>query len=91
MNAQFNARALDLAVIEYNVLKDTGDPVTPAAFGIACSHLQQRLNLSLLHAAEMLRLELDRLAAIKLQEEQTERAQYLRDNPLILPVERNDD
>ena len=65
MNAQFNQRALDLAVTEYNVLRELGDPVTAAAFGIAVLGLQTRLNINTLHAAEMLRLELDRLTALR--------------------------
>lgn len=65
MSARFNLRALELAVTEYRVLLELGDPVTPAAFGIAVSHLQTRLNISLLVAAEMLRLEIDRLATLQ--------------------------
>lgn len=65
MNIKFNTRALELAVTEYRVLLELGDPVTPAAFGIAVAHLQARLNLSLLVAAEMLRLEVNRLATLQ--------------------------
>jgi|HubBroStandDraft_6_1064221.scaffolds.fasta_scaffold3037184_1 hypothetical protein len=86
MNAQFNARAVDLAVSEYRVLIELGEPVTPAAFGIAVSHLRERLNLTLLTAAEMLKLELERLAAVKMIAEansalegQRQRAEVLRD------------
>lgn len=65
MNVRFNARALELAVTEYRVLLELGDPITPAAFGISVAHLQARLNLSLLVAAEMLRLEINRLATLQ--------------------------
>lgn len=65
MSVTFNAKALELAVMEYRVLLELGDPVTPAAFGIAVAHLQARLNLSLLTAAELLRLEINRLATIQ--------------------------
>jgi hypothetical protein len=64
VSAVFNARVLALAVTEFNVLQQLGDPITPAAFGIAVAHLQSRLNLSLLVAAEMLRIELDRIATL---------------------------
>ena len=65
MNAQFNQRALDLSVQEYTVLRNLGDPVSPAAFGIAVLSLQRRLNINTLNACEMLRLELDRVSALR--------------------------
>lgn len=65
----FKARALELAVTEFRVLTTSGDPVTPAAFGIATAHLQERLNLTLIDAATMLRGELDRIMLNETQRE----------------------
>jgi hypothetical protein len=78
MSADFNARALELSITEYRVLRAAGDPLSQAAFGVAVMHLHERMNLSMLHACELLQLELERQALIASEREQMIAAQVKR-------------
>jgi len=55
VNPRFADTGLRLAVNQYHVLFVCDEPVKGAALGVACVHLRSRLNLTLLHAVEMLR------------------------------------
>ena len=84
MSAEFNARALELSITEYRVLRAAGEPLSLAAFGIAVMHLHERMNLTLLHACELLQLELERQTLIAHDREQmiakqVKRAETARD------------
>lgn len=56
----FLAQAIDSAVQVYVSLRQQAEPVPPAAFGVACEDLRERLNINLASAAVLLRTELDR-------------------------------
>lgn len=59
-SASMEAGALAVAVHNYIVIAKQPDPVSAAAFGVACGELMQTLNIPLNVAALLLRTELDR-------------------------------
>lgn len=60
MTNTFIHDALETAVQNYITLKEVGEPVTSAAFGVATRELQERLGTNLATAAILLKTELDR-------------------------------
>jgi hypothetical protein len=60
-SASMEKGSLAVAVHNYIVISKLADPVSAAAFGVACGELMQTLNIPLNVAALLLRTELDRL------------------------------
>lgn len=59
-SGSMEAGALAVAVHNYIVIAKQPDPISAAAFGIACGELMHTLNIALNVAALLLRTELDR-------------------------------
>lgn len=58
MNNHFVQQTLELAVQTYLTIGKEPDPVSSAAFGVACGLIMERLNCNLRTAAALLRAEL---------------------------------
>ena len=54
MPQQWQIDAINLALNEYQALYSYGGALAEAAFGVAAAHLQERLNITLSGAAEIL-------------------------------------